>query len=54
MFRFFPKDMREWANEVNSPERADVLRDELGVEVGAVDDREPHVHQKEAEVSVIL
>ena len=46
--------MRYLSQASSQPECADVLRDELGVEVGAVDDGEPHVHQEEAEVSVVL
>ena len=37
-----------------SPDFVDVEGEEEGVEVGAVDDGDPHVQKKEAEISVIL
>ena len=36
------------------PDFIDMKGEEEGVEVRAVDDRQPHVQQEEAEVSVIL
>ena len=36
------------------PEFIDVLLEEESVEVGTIDDREPHVHEEEAKVAMVL